>query len=49
MLLSLSAGALLYVGATHLLPLVQNEQKKYTLISLVIGIIVAVIIVISKG
>ncbi len=49
MLLSLSAGALLYVGATHLLPLVQNEQKKYTLISLVIGIVVAVIIVISKG
>jgi len=48
-LLSLSAGALLYVGATHLLPLVQNEQKKHTLISLIIGIIVAVIIVISKG
>jgi zinc transporter ZupT len=49
MLLSLSAGALLYVGATHLLPLVQNEKKKYTLISLLIGIVVAVIIVISKG
>jgi zinc transporter ZupT len=49
MLLSLSAGALLYVGATHLLPLVQNEKKKYTLISLIIGVIVAVIIVISKG
>jgi zinc transporter ZupT len=49
MLLSLSAGALLYVGATHLLPLVQNEQKKYTLISLIIGIIVAVVIVLSKG
>jgi zinc transporter ZupT len=49
MLLSLSAGALLYVGATHLLPLVQNEQKKYTLISLIIGIIVAVVLVLSKG
>ena len=49
LLLAVSAGALLYVGATHLLPAVEKENKKYTLISLVAGILVAVVIVLSKG
>jgi ZIP family zinc transporter len=49
LLLALSSGALLYVGATHLLPSVERENKKYTLLSLMVGILVAVIIVISKG
>ncbi len=49
LLLAVSAGMLLYVGATHLLPAVEKENKKYTLISLVAGILVAVVIVISKG
>ena len=48
-LLSLSAGALVYVGATHLLPEVEEESKKYTLLALAAGILVAVIIVLSKG
>jgi len=48
-LLSLSAGALVYVGATHLLPKVEEESKKYTLLALAAGIIVAVIIILSKG
>lgn len=47
-LLSLSAGALIYVGATHLLPAVERENKKYTLFSLLAGILIAVIIVLSK-
>lgn len=47
-LLSLSAGALVYVGATHLLPEVEREEKKYSLIALAAGIMVAVIIVLSK-
>lgn len=47
-LLSVSAGALVYVGASHLLPAVEKENKRYTLISLLIGVLVAAIIVISK-
>ncbi len=46
--LSVSAGALIYVGATHLLPAVEKENKKNTLFSLLAGILVAVIIVLSK-
>lgn len=48
-LLAISAGALVYVGATHLLPSVEKENKKYSLISLSAGILIAVLIVISKG
>ncbi len=48
-LLSLSAGALVYVGASHLLPAVEKEEKHFSLISLLVGILVAVIIVISKS
>jgi zinc transporter ZupT len=47
-LLAVSAGALVYVGASHLLPAVEREQKKYTLLSLMTGIVVALIIVITK-
>jgi zinc and cadmium transporter len=49
LLLAVSAGALVYVGASHLLPAVEKENKRYTLISLAIGILIAVVIVISKG
>ena len=45
-LLSLSAGALVYVGATHLLPHVEERQGKYSLLALGIGILVAVLITI---
>lgn len=48
-LLAISAGALVYVGASHLLPAVEKENKKYTLISLGVGILVAVLIVLLKG
>jgi zinc transporter ZupT len=48
-LLALSAGALLYVGASHLLPAVEKENRRYSLVSLISGILVAVFIVISKG
>jgi len=47
-LLSLSAGALVYVGATHLLPETEKESKKYSLLALAAGIIVALIIILSK-
>lgn len=48
-LLSLSAGALVYVGATHLLPRAEREQKKYSVVALAGGVLVAVVIVASKA
>jgi len=48
-LLSLSAGALIYVGATHLLPKAEQEHKKYSFVALAGGVLVAIIIVLSKA
>jgi zinc transporter ZupT len=48
-LLSLSAGALVYVGATHLLPKAEQENKKYSLVALGGGVLIAIIIVLSKA
>jgi zinc transporter ZupT len=48
-LLSLSAGALVYVGATHLLPQAMREPKTFSLVALAGGILVAVVIIFSKG
>ncbi|MCK4588104.1 MAG: ZIP family metal transporter [Gammaproteobacteria bacterium] len=48
-LLSLSAGALIYVGATHLLPKAEQEHKRYSFVALGGGVLVAVIIVLSKA
>lgn len=47
-LLSLSAGALVYVGATHLLPSTERDNRRFSLIALASGILVAVVIVLSK-
>jgi len=48
-LLAISAGALVYVGATHLLPAVEKENKKYSIVALAVGVLVAATIVLSKG
>lgn len=48
-LLALSAGALVYVGATHLLPRAEQEKKRYSLVALAGGVLVAMIIVMSKA
>jgi len=48
-LLSLSAGALVYVGATHLLPTAEREPRKYNLVALGAGIMVAIGIILSKA
>jgi len=48
-LLALSAGALVYVGATHLLPRAEQEHRKYSLVALAGGVLVAMIIVASKA
>jgi len=47
-LLAISAGALVYVGASHLLPAVEQEQKRYSFLALAAGVLVAVGIVLSK-
>lgn len=44
-----AAAALIYVGARHLLPKAEHEHKKYSLVALGSGIMVAVIIVVSKA
>jgi zinc and cadmium transporter len=48
-LLAISAGALVYVGASHLLPAVEKENKRYSVLALAAGVLVAVVIVMSKG
>lgn len=48
-LLSLSAGALVYVGATHLLPQAEKENKQYSLVALLGGILVALGIILTKS
>ena len=41
-LLALSAGALVYVGASHLLPAAEREPRRYSLLALGAGVIVAI-------
>jgi zinc transporter ZupT len=48
-LLSLSAGTLVYVGATHLLPKAEADDGKYRVVALGSGVLVALIIVLSKA
>ncbi len=43
--LAISAGALVYVGATHLLPEVEKENRQYTILALAAGVLVAIGIV----
>lgn len=46
-LLALSAGALVYVGATHLLPHAEKEPRNYSLIAFMLGILVAILIILG--
>ena len=48
-LLALSAGTLVYVGATHLLPAVEKEKKIQSVLSLGVGILIVILIITSKG
>ena len=48
-LLGFSAGALIYVGATHLLPHAEREPARFSLVALAGGVLVAVGIVLSHG
>jgi zinc transporter ZupT len=48
MLLAVSAGALVYVGASHLLPEVEKENRRYSVVTLAVGVLVAMVVVMSK-
>jgi zinc and cadmium transporter len=48
-LLALSAGALIYVGASHLLPTAEREPRRYNLLALGAGILVALGIIATHG
>jgi zinc transporter ZupT len=49
LLLALSAGALIYVGATHLLPRAEREPRRFSLVALAAGVLVALGIILGKG
>ena len=48
LLLAVSGGSLVYVGASHLLPEVEKEYRRYSIISMAVGVLVAVVVVLSK-
>jgi zinc transporter ZupT len=48
-LLALSAGALLFVGATHLLPRAEEDKRRFSVLALGAGVVVAVGISLSHG
>jgi zinc transporter ZupT len=48
LLLALSAGALVYVGATHLLPEVEEQNRRYSILTLVAGVLVGIVIILSN-
>lgn len=47
-MLAISAGALVYVGTSHLLPAVEKENRKFSLLLLLAGILVAILIVTTQ-
>ena len=48
-LLAISAGTLVYVSASHLLPAVERENKQNTILSLGVGVLVAMLIIYSES
>ncbi len=48
-LLAVTAGALTYVGATHLLPEVEEQNRLYTMLTLAAGVLLGMIIIATKG
>jgi zinc and cadmium transporter len=48
-LLAFSAGALIYVGATHLLPHTEREPARFSLVALAGGVLIAVGIVLTHA
>jgi ZIP family zinc transporter len=48
-LLAISAGALIYVAASHLLPTAEREPQRYSLLALAAGVALAAGIVATHG
>lgn len=48
-LLAISGGALIYVGATHLLPHAEAEGRRYGMLALAAGVAVAIVIVLGEA
>jgi zinc transporter ZupT len=48
-LLATAAGTLLYAGASHLLPEVQAEGQRQGIVTLLLGVLVAVLIIWLRG
>jgi zinc and cadmium transporter len=48
-LLAISSGALVYVGATHLLPMAEREERPYTLAAMAAGVVMALGIILTSG
>lgn len=48
-LLAITAGVLVYVGASHLLPTVERENKKYSILAMTTGVLVALVVLMAKG
>jgi zinc transporter ZupT len=48
-LLAMTSGALIYVGATHLLPKVVEARRRYTLFTLAAGVVVGAVVIAVKG
>jgi zinc and cadmium transporter len=46
-LLALSAGALIYVGASHLLPMAERQPRRFNLVALGAGVLVALGIIVT--
>jgi len=47
--LAVSAGAFVYVGATHLLPLAEREDRPYSLAAMTAGVVVALGIILTHA
>jgi zinc transporter ZupT len=48
-LLAFSGGVLVYVGASHLLPEVERENRRFSLLALMSGAMVALVIMLTEG
>ena len=48
-MLALSAGALVYVWASHLIPTVEEQDRRYTAVALLGGLLLGMGIIISRG
>jgi zinc transporter ZupT len=48
-LLATSAGALIYVGATHLLPPAEREPQRYSLVAVGLGVLLAAGIIATRS